>query len=110
MKAHYRTANGRLTIELQGETDKTLYANLAHIQEIFEAESECGCCKSKSLRYVCRQVDDFSFYELSCLECNARFQFGQKKVGGDLFPKRKDDAGNPLPNRGWARYTNGGSR
>lgn len=110
MKAHYKTSNGRITFEVQGETVKDIFRQIAQAQEVFDAEADCGCCESKDIRLVARQVEDFTFYELSCAECHARFQFGQNKQGGGLFPKRKDEDNNYLPNRGWSVYTNGSSR
>jgi hypothetical protein len=106
MKAHYRTANGRLTFEVQGETVKNVFREISLVQEVFDAESECGCCKGKDIRFQSRQVDDYDFYELSCgnVECRARFAFGQAKKGGGLFPKRKDEDGKWLPNHGWSKY------
>jgi hypothetical protein len=104
VKAIYKTSNGRLAFEIQGETVKNVFREISLIQEVFDAESECGCCKSKDIRCQSRQVEDYDFYELSCNSCHARFQFGQAKKGGGLFPKRKDEDGNALPNRGWSKY------
>jgi len=106
MKAHYRAAGGRLTFEVQGETPKELFAQIAALQDVFDAENVCGICGSSEIRFQHRHVEDFDYYELQCMagECRGRFQFGQHKKGGGLFPKRKDDDGHFLPNRGWARY------
>ncbi len=109
MKANYKTANGRLMFEVTGETAKALFREIAQIQEVFDAEKSCGCCNGTDLRFLSRQVDDFDFYELACgnQECRARFSFGQAKKGGALFPKRKDEDGSYLPNRGWSKYEGG---
>ena len=104
MKAHYRTANGRITFEVQAETVKALFKEIAGIQEVFDADTDCGCCKSSAIHFQARQVDNYDFYELVCLDCRARFQFGQAKKGGALFPKRKDEDGKLLPNRGWSKF------
>lgn len=110
MKAHYKTANGRLTFEVEGPDQKILFRQVAALQETFEAENSCGVCNSTNIRFQVRDVDDNDFYELVCKEslCRARFSFGQHKgKGGTLFPKRKDDSGDTpqlLPNRGWAKY------
>lgn len=112
MKAHYKTANGRLTFEVQGESAKELFSQVATLQEVFEAESVCGVCQGQDLRFQMREVDDFKFYELVCRKpgCFARFSFGQAKKGGGLFPKRKDSDGNWLPNHGWEKYVKPGSK
>lgn len=106
MKAHYKTANGRITFEVQGDTPKVLFAEIAHLQEVFEVESTCGCCQGVDIRFQLREVDKYKFYELQCQrsDCRARFSFGQSKEGGALFPKRKGEDGKYLPNRGWVKY------
>ena len=104
MEAQLKLASGKLIFKVNGETPKDLFKSIAALQEVFEAESACGCCQSDDIRFQARQVDDYDFYEMVCRSCFARFQFGQAKKGGGLFPKRKDEDGNYLPNNGWARY------
>jgi hypothetical protein len=109
MKALYRT--GKLTFEVQGETVKQVFAEIASIQDVFEAETSCGVCGSENIRFVKRvgQTADgrkFDNYEIRCMEsgCRAKFAFGQHAEGGGLFPQRKDKSNNWLPNNGWTRY------
>lgn len=104
MKAHYKTANGRITFEVQGETVKAIFKEIALVQEVFDADRKCGLCKSENLSFRARQVDDYDFYELGCKDCHARLAFGQAKKGGGLFPKRKAEDGEYLPNQGWSRF------
>ncbi len=104
MKARYTSENGRLVFDVEAETAKALFSQLGAIQELFEAETQCGLCNSSDIRYSARVVDEYEFYELACRACKAQFRFGQKKKGGDLFPKRKDDDGNWLANKGWSRF------
>lgn len=103
MKLNYKVSN-KLSFELEGEGQKEIFKELSAIQEIFGEES-CGLCKSHNLRYVVRNVDDNDYYELRCADCGAILAFGQHKKGGTLFPRRKDDNGKWLPNRGWHKYT-----
>jgi hypothetical protein len=105
MKAHYKSANGRLVFEVEGGTQKDLFENIASLQEVFEADSTCGCCRGTDIRFNVRKVDAFTYYEYRCTnpQCRAQLSFGQNKVGGGLFPKRMGDNG-PLPNRGWSVY------
>lgn len=110
MKAAYRTANGQITFEVDGESAKALFSQIASIQEVFDAEHACGMCDSTDIRYLARKVDDFDFYELACRACHARFAFGQAKKGGALFPKRKDEDGNWIPNNGWTRFEAAGAQ
>jgi hypothetical protein len=104
MKATYVTESGRLTFDCEAETAKDLFAQLGSIQEIFEAELKCGACGSVEIRYSYRVVDEYQYYELACRSCQAQFKFGQKKKGGDLFPKRKDEDGHALQNGGWTKW------
>ncbi len=105
-----RYAAGKITFELEAENAKGLFAAIAAVQEVFDAEHHCGMCQSPDIRFLARKVDDFDFYELSCNNCRARFAFGQAKKGGALFPKRRDDDGKPLPNGGWSRWEPNGAK
>lgn len=102
MKVKYKVGD-RLEFELEGSGQKEIFKELATIQEIF-AEEKCGLCSSTNLRFVVRNVDSNDYYELRCNDCGAVLAFGQHKKGGTLFPKRKDDEGNWLPNKGWHKW------
>ena len=104
MKARYTSGLGDFEVEA-GEI-KDLFRQLAVIQEVFGAETNCGVCGSSTIRLQHRKVDDYDFYELLCTAqgCRARFSFGQAKKGGALFPKRKDEDGKWLPHGGWEKY------
>jgi hypothetical protein len=95
MEAQLKAGGGRLVIKVEAATAKDLFKQLAACDEIFNAESQCGLCESKDLRFVVRTVDSNDFFELRCADCNARFAFGQHKTGGTLFPKRST---------GWTKY------
>jgi len=104
MKASYK-ANDKLQFEVQGEGQKEIFKELAAIQEIF-GETKCGVCGSENIKFVVRAVDDNEYYELRCMDCGAVLAFGQHKKGGTLFPKRKDEKGEYMPNKGWYKWTN----
>jgi hypothetical protein len=103
VKCHYRSANNRLTFELDAGSQKDLFEGIATLQEIFESDSTCGMCNSTDLRFRVREVKDNKYYEMRCGKCNAQLSFGQHKTGGTLFPKRTTDEGD-MPNRGWYRW------
>ena len=105
MEAQYKTANGRMTIKLDAQDIKGLFRQLSALQGAFEAESECGLCKSKEIIYNVRVHDENEYFELICTACGAQFGFGQHKKGGSIFAKRKDENGKPLPARGWYKWT-----
>lgn len=103
MKVIYNV-NNKLAFELEGSGQKEIFKELALIQEIF-GEERCGLCNKDNLRFIVRNVDGNDYYELRCGDCGAILAFGQHKKGGTLFPKRKDDEGNYLPNKGWHKWT-----
>ena len=98
MKISYNA--GKISVELEGDTQKDLFAQLSAFQEVFD-ESACGKCGSTNLRFVTREVDGNSYYEIRCLDCGARLEFGQ---GGGLFPRRKSKEGEWLPDGGWVKW------
>ena len=102
-KLQYTTANGRITVEFEGETQRDLFAAIGNFQDVFE-ETKCEKCGSENLVFVSREVDGNMYYELRCKDCYAKLAFGSHKVGGGLFPKRKDADGNKLPDNGWVRW------
>jgi hypothetical protein len=102
MKIFYKV-NDKLTFELEAEGQKEIFKELATIQEIF-SEEKCGLCGSTNIKFVVRSVDGNDYYELRCNDCGAVLAFGQHKKGGTLFPKRKDDDGNYMPNKGWHKF------
>ena len=102
MKIFYKV-NDKLTFELEAEGQKEIFKELATIQEIF-SEEKCGVCGSTNIKFVVRSVDGNDYYELRCNDCGAVLAFGQHKKGGTLFPKRKDDDGNYMQNKGWHKF------
>lgn len=104
MKAHIKTANGRLTLEIEANTQKELFEGIADFQEVFEADVTCGCCNSTQLLFQARQPKDYKFYEMRCVACGAELHFGQSTDGKTLFPQRKAENGVMLPNRGWRKF------
>lgn len=102
MKLTYTTKNGRVKVELEGESQKDIFEAISKFQEVFD-ETNCGKCQSENLRFVVRNVDDNLYYELRCLDCGARLSFGVNKKGGGLFPKRKD-GDKWLPDGGWVKW------
>jgi hypothetical protein len=104
MKVNYK-ANNKLQFEIEAEGQKEVFKELASVQEIF-GEEQCGVCKGADLKFVVRNVESNDYYEMRCGSqgCGATLAFGQHKKGGTLFPKRKDDQNNWLPNKGWHKW------
>jgi hypothetical protein len=83
---------------------------LAVVAEIF-SESSCGLCKSEAIVPIIRKSKDkkgkeFTYYEMKCVDCNARLAFGQANDTENLFPKRKVAGADgqeryDTKNRGW---------
>ena len=108
MKAHLRC--GGLTFEVEGQSQKELFKNLATLQEVF-AETTCGVCEQNDVRFVVRTVDGNDYHEIVCQNpsCRAKLAFGQsKKVPGMLFPiRRLTKEGRPSRKDGEYTKTNG---
>ena len=102
MKASYKLSD-KLQFEVEGEGQKEIFKEIASIQEIF-GETKCGMCGSENIKFVVRVVEDNEYYELRCMDCGATLAFGQHKKGGTLFPKRKNEKGEYMPNRGWYKW------
>jgi hypothetical protein len=109
MECHYKSKDGRLVFKIEGGNQKALFQAISDLQDCFEAESKCGLCGNVDIRFRVREVSkngkQYKYFEMVCNHCFARFDFGQNQVGETLFPKRKDENGNYLPNHGWYKYT-----
>lgn len=98
MKAHYRSANGRLVFEIEGDSPKALFEQVALLEDVFEADDKCGQCGSQNIRFRVRNVKtqagkDVRYFELRCIDCWAQFDYGQSQGTVNLFPKRREKMG-----------------
>lgn len=89
MEATIKAFGGRVLIKVAGENQKELFRQVAAADQVFNAQTECGRCKSKDIYMDVRHTEKGDYYELRC-PCGARFNFGQHKEGNTLFPKFKD--------------------
>ena len=103
MKLSYTTRNGRVTVEIEGDSQRDLFSGISKAQEVFE-EDTCGKCGNEHVRFVVRTVDDNQYHELRCSNCGAKLSFGANKKGGGLFPRRKGSDGDWLPDSGWVKW------
>lgn len=115
MKLEYRTADGKMKVELNGDSQKDLFKELASFQEVFEATEASAVIDGKlytsnNTIFRVREVDDNEYFEMICLDPGPLFmykkQFGQNKRGGGLFPKwpSRDDKNIVLGRNGWFKY------
>lgn len=90
-----------LLFEIQTETQKSMFQELAALQEVF-SNTTCKRCGSEA-RFVVRTVDDNDFYEMRCTneKCRARLHYGLNKKGETVFPKRKTDDNKYHEFAGW---------
>lgn len=98
MKASFRVRPD-LTVEVEGETHKDLFRELAGVCEVF-GEQTCGLCGGAEIVPAFRTVGQgkktFEYPEWHCQGCGARLSLGSMMEGGRLFPHRKlDSAGKP---------------
>lgn len=104
MKVRYTTANGRIEFESQdGLNVKAAFAFVAAVQELFE-ESACGQCGCTELKFDKRTYDSNDYYKLVCNKCQASLDYGQKKDGVGMFPKRVDADKKPVGKNGWYHW------
>jgi hypothetical protein len=116
MKAR-RRLNNNLEIELEGEKQKDLFAELAQADEVF-GESKCGWCGEGNLCFRVRNSTakqgknkgkTFTYFEIVCRDCGCYLPMGQHNTdAGTLFPDRKimnenGDLVYDRENRGWRR-------
>lgn len=57
MKAHYRTRNGRMTFEVESESQKGIFRGIAELQAVFEADWKCGCHRKGNTLFAKRKDD-----------------------------------------------------
>ena len=104
MRVTYKTSDGRLQVEVEGQTQKEIFKGIANFNEIFEAEP-CGLCANEDTRFGVRTIDGNDYYEKRCTKCHATLSYGQMITGGGLFPKRKKEDGTwDTDHRGWYRW------
>lgn len=89
---------GEVSVTAEGDC-KEIFCELASAAEIF-GQSKCAACGSTSVVPVAREVDSNWYYEMRCKSCNCALSFGQKKIDGKLFPRRKKGE-TWLANGGW---------
>lgn len=80
---------GKFEISLECSNEKELFEKVADLQEVFgnryfgpDGEEDTD------LVYSVRESDGNKFYELVSKRYKKRLQFGQRKTGGTLFPKK----------------------
>jgi hypothetical protein len=108
MKINYQTKN-RLNVEINVDSAKDAFKQLAEFQEVFD-EASCGMCNNDDLQFIVRTVEGNDYYELKCKKCFAKLAYGQHKSGGSLFPKRKLPSGEyDKENQGWHKWVPNGN-
>jgi hypothetical protein len=123
MKLSYTTKDGRMTVELEGTSDKEIFRKLAHFQEVFEdTPSATVDGKVTSGGDVVYRVRKAKYTDEKGKEKEAEYfekmvvsgplawykkSYGVLDDGSDnLFPKRPsdDDANVTKGNNGWHKY------
>jgi hypothetical protein len=118
MKATFQVRSD-LCVEVEAETQKDLFRELAAAAEIF-GERQCGLCSSANIVPIFRTVTQgkktFEYPEWACQACGAKLAMGSMMEGGRLFPHRKLDAsgkpdrehGTTGQHHGWTQYRGDG--
>lgn len=101
MKVSYIAGGTR--VEVEGKDAKDCFVQIASAMEVFR-HSRCGACGSEDVSPQVRERDGNHYYEVKCNSCRAELAFGQRRVDGALYPRRKDKDGNWLANNGWVKW------
>lgn len=101
MKVSYKA--GSTVVEVEGKDSKDCFTQIASAMDVF-SHAHCGACGSTEISPVVREYEGNHYYELRCGACRACLSFGQKRVDGSLYPRRKDKSGQWLDNNGWVKW------
>lgn len=116
MQVSYTTADGRMTVTVEGRDQTSVFQQIANFQEIFETPTKNVVINgtqvdSKDFRFQVRKnKDGDEFYEIVYAGSDRdlrgyKFELGcTKDPKGGLFPKRKDKEGNWIENNGWTKW------
>jgi len=106
MKATYKALGGKLLVEIEFKDSKSLFEELAGIQEVCDIEP-CGKCgNATEFRHQVRDVGDGKYHEIKCLKCFYVLGFGsQKKAPDKLYVRRKNNkTKQAIGINGWSKY------
>ena len=98
LKLETSTAQFRITVE--GADIEECFKKMAEAQELFIQSDKCGKTGHDDVILRVRTSGDYEFSEFFCPSSGCTLQLGRTKAGG-YFVKKKDKAGNWLPNGGW---------
>ena len=118
MKLQYTTKNGRITVELEADSQAEMWKQLAEFQEVFEEDITYNGKTSDEVKYVVRQdTEENEYFEKHYAGSDNELMYVKKAYGqmkkpkGRLFPKRKtkDADGNEawigkMGNNCWVKY------
>ena len=94
---------GSAKVEVEAPDAKEAVKELSSYIDFF-GESTCGLCQSTDVVPRHRVAQGYDFYEMVCRACGAKLSFGQTREDNKLFPKRKDNQGNWMDNKGWHKF------
>lgn len=103
MEAQYKTRSGRLVVKVEGQLFSAIIRGISEVEEVLRND-KCGCCESVNVRPNYRRSGNYDFYEMLCQDCGAALGLGVRQSDQRLFPRRKDEDGNLLPNGGWKKW------
>lgn len=109
----YDITSGRLQARFEANTMQETIEHISELNRILRADTNCGFCESDDLRVQMRRTKEgFKYYELTCgnPECGARLQLHEQKNEARTMYVVHYENGEPLPNRGWEKWSRGESR
>lgn len=123
MKLTYTTGDGRMSVEIEGNSDKELFRKLAHFQEVFEdtpaakigdkiVEGGDVVYRVRKAKYTDEKGKEKEAEYFEKLVSSGQLSWYKKSFGvlddgtDNLFPKRPDpeDKNLDIGFNGWHRY------
>ena len=105
--AKIRAKCGDYWIEVDAGSTMEAMEALSEYLEVF-SQARCLVCNEENVVPVHRKAESrdgkkYDFYEMKCLKCGAKLEFGQS-MEGKLFPRRKNKDNSYRENMGWFQW------
>lgn len=94
------TKVGNFDVTVEGANMEECFKEMAEASELLSHAAKCGKSGADDVILRVRHSGDYEFSEMFCPSSGCSLQLGRTKLGG-YFAKKKDKAGNWLPNGGW---------
>lgn len=91
---------GNFNVTVEGANMEECFKEMAEASDLLSHATKCGKSGADDVILRVRTSGDYEFSEMFCPSSGCSLQLGRTKAGG-YFAKRKNKAGDWLPNGGW---------